>query len=177
VCLTTPATAPTIPTKIAPLAPQRYELRLTIAQATHDLLRRAQELFSGRVPSGDLDEILCMALTDLVAKGEKLKYAATSKPRAAKPASGSNSRYIPTHIRRAVYARDGGQCTFVGPEGHRCGARKFLEFDHVIAVALGGESSLENLRLRCRAHNQLEAERAMGSDFIEAKRALRAAAS
>jgi hypothetical protein len=173
VCLTTPsapAPAPVIPTKIAPLAPERFELRATIAQKTHDLLRRAQELFSSQVPSGDVDEILCMALTDLVAKGEKLKFAATSRPRANESRTEPGKRYIPKGVRRAVHARDGARCTFVGQDGRRCEGRKFLEFDHVLPIARGGESSVENLRLRCRAHNQLEAERLFGADFMEARR-------
>jgi hypothetical protein len=36
----------------------------------------------------------------------------------------------------------------------------FLEFDHVVPFAAGGPSTLENLELRCRAHNAYEAERA-----------------
>jgi hypothetical protein len=40
----------------------------------------------------------------------------------------------------------------------------------VIPVARGGRATTDNLRLRCRAHNQLEAERAYGAYFMEGKR-------
>jgi hypothetical protein len=64
------------------------------------------------------------------------------------------SRHIPAAVARAVYLRDGGGCTFCAADGRRCGARRFLELDHVTPWAMRGESSVENLRLRCRAHNQ-----------------------
>jgi hypothetical protein len=58
----------------------------------------------------------------------------------------------------------------VSATGKRCSARKFLEFDHVDPVARGGRASVSGIRLRCRAHNQLEAERAFGAEFMENKR-------
>jgi hypothetical protein len=45
-----------------------------------------------------------------------------------------------------------------------------LEFDHIEPVARGGTSTVDNLRLRCRAHNQYEAERIFGAEFMKAKR-------
>jgi len=79
-------------------------------------------------------------------------------------------RYIPPQVRRAVWERDQGQCTFVSTAGHRCPARHFLEFDHIQPVARGGKPTVEGLRLRCRVHNQLEAERAFGANFMRKKR-------
>jgi 5-methylcytosine-specific restriction endonuclease McrA len=60
-----------------------------------------------------------------------------------------------------VWARDGGQCAFVGTAG-RCTERGFLEYHHVIPFADGGETNVSNLELRCRAHNAFEAERWSG---------------
>jgi len=45
-----------------------------------------------------------------------------------------------------------------------------LEFDHVDPVARGGEATVEGIRLRCRAHNQYEAERMFGAGFMASKR-------
>ena len=73
-------------------------------------------------------------------------------------------------MKRTVWERDGGRCTFVGESGHRCESRTRLEFDHVEPVATGGHATVKGLRLRCRAHNQYEAERAFGRDFMNAKR-------
>ena len=60
-------------------------------------------------------------------------------------------------VRREVWARDEGCCAFVGTNG-RCAERGFLELHHVVPFADGGEATVENLQLRCRAHNQHEAE-------------------
>ncbi len=78
-----------------------------------------------------------------------------------------NSRYIPRPVRDEVYARDGGRCTFVGRNGKRCNCTHNLEFDHIIPFAGGGDNSPGNLRLLCRKHNKLEAERAYGKKFME----------
>jgi len=77
---------------------------------------------------------------------------------------------IPATVRRTVWNRDGGQCTFVSADGKRCDQRRFLEFDHIEPVARGGGATLQNIRLRCRTHNQYEAERAFGADFMEQRR-------
>ncbi len=66
-------------------------------------------------------------------------------------------RYIPEPLRREIYKRDGGACSFKSIEGRRCGARTDLEVDHIIPWGLGGTTRLENLRLLCRMHNQWRA--------------------
>jgi len=154
-----------------PSAPGRYALHVTIARNTHEKLRHAQALLSHRLPTGDLASVLDLALDALVEKLEKRKFAKTDRPRPRRRRGTANPRHIPAHVKRAVWERDGGRCTFVGDTGHRCDARKFLEYDHVNPVARGGRSTVTNLRLRCRAHNHYEAERAFGAGFMEARRA------
>jgi hypothetical protein len=56
-----------------------------------------------------------------------------------------------------VSERDGDRCAFVSKDGRRCEERGFLEFHHVIPYAMGGETTVENIQLRCRAHNGYEA--------------------
>ena len=65
------------------------------------------------------------------------------------------SRYISAEVRRIVAARDGLRCSYRGSDGRRCQARHYLELDHRRPFALGGANSADNLRLLCRAHNQL----------------------
>ena len=80
------------------------------------------------------------------------------------------SRYIPRKVLREVYARDGGQCTFVSRDGRRCTARGFLELHHhETTFARGGEATVDNLRLTCRAHNALLAERDYGRGVMQDK--------
>jgi 5-methylcytosine-specific restriction endonuclease McrA len=155
--------------KVAPLSARSYELRVTIGADTHEMLRHAQDLLGHRVRSDDIDEVLRRALKELVGKLEKQKFGATTRPQ-AKRRSNSNPRHIPAHVKRAVYERDGGQCTFIGKSGQRCPARQDLEYDHVTPVARGGQATVENVRLRCRSHNQYEADRTFGAGFMDEKR-------
>jgi hypothetical protein len=139
-------------------------------QATHDMLRHAQNLLGHRVPSGDIAIVFKHALEALVAKLEKSKFAATSKPQSVRRRSKTESRHIPAAVRRAVWKRDEGRCTFVSESGQHCMARSALEYDHVDPFATGGQATIGNLRLRCRTHNQFEAECAFGTEFMSRKR-------
>jgi 5-methylcytosine-specific restriction endonuclease McrA len=156
--------------RLTPLAPERYALQLTLPQRTHDKLLQAKALLGHAVPSGDLAEVLDRALDALIEKLERRKCSAASRPRAATPRRSRDPRHIPASIRREVWARDGGRCTFVSDTGHRCGERTRLEYDHVEPVVRGGRATVAGLRLRCRAHNQYEAELAFGTSFMEHKR-------
>jgi len=159
------AVAPRARTMIAPLSPERYTLQVTIAGATHDKLRRAQELLGHSVPSGDVARVLDRALDALLVRLERRKFALTERPRESRPLA--ITRCIPARVRRAVYLRDGGKCVFVDAEGRRCGSKSRLEFDHVIPLARGGRTAVANLRLLCRAHNLHAAERAFGTNFMQ----------
>ena len=82
--------------------------------------------------------------------------------------SSKRRRHYPAEVARAVFLRDGKQCSYVSPDGRRCNARRCLELDHVAPHAVGGECTIENLRLRCRAHNQQYARQYFGKTRIEA---------
>ena len=73
------------------------------------------------------------------------------------------SRHIPEDVRDAVWIRDGGQCSFHGPDGTRCHSKHGLQIDHEIPYAAGGTNDISNLRLLCVAHNRRAAERAFGT--------------
>ena len=154
---------------LAPPAPRRFALQVTLEQATHEKLRYAQALLSHAIPSGDVAQVLDRALDALISQLEKRKFGAATKPGRPRRST-TRPRYVPAHVRRAVWERDQGRCTFVGTTGHRCAARRFLQFDHIEPVARGGQATVKNARLRCRAHNQFEAERTFGAGFMSEKR-------
>ncbi len=153
---------------LEPIAPDRFTLNVVINEATHDLLREAKELL-GRAAGGDESRILHRALAELVARLRKKKFADTTRPR-PNTAIAPVGRHIPAVVQRAVWNRDGGQCTFTSDAGHRCPSRTHIEFDHVLPYALGGQATEANLRLRCRAHNQYTAERELGAEFMKERR-------
>ena len=164
-----PGRVPTPRTRVAPLSTERFALQITIDQGTHDKLRHAQSLLGHALPSGDVASVIDLALDALIGQLEKRKFASTTRPR-REPRPSAGKRSVPAHIRRAVWKRDRGECTFVSENGRRCAARRFLEFDHVDPVARGGRASVDRMRLRCRAHNQYEAERAFGAEFMKEQR-------
>ena len=155
--------------KVTPLSPQRFAFQVTIAQGTHDKLRYAQELLGHQVPTGDLAQVLDIALDALIRELEKRKFAATDQPHRV-PRPGMSPRLIPANVQREVWNRDQGRCTFVSESGERCASRTRLEFDHLHEVARGGEASVDGLRLRCRPHNQYTAECTFGVEFMRNKR-------
>jgi 5-methylcytosine-specific restriction endonuclease McrA len=88
--------------------------------------------------------------------GSTATDSSASAPQGADGSAGPRRR-VPAAVARAVWQRDRAQCAFVGTEG-RCRERAFLELHHRIPFADGGPSIAENLELRCRAHNQYEAD-------------------
>jgi hypothetical protein len=185
-----PTALPPVPSRIprpvlAPLAPGRYWLKVTIGQETHDKLQRARDLLRHVIPDGDPAAILDRALTLLVEQAARTKHAerlpdrtrtqdqplsavkvrpsALARPARATPTE--RSRYIPAEVKRAVWTRDAGRCAFVGAAG-RCRETAFLEFHHVVPFAARGPTSAVNLQLRCRAHNAYEANVFFGADRV-----------
>jgi hypothetical protein len=92
-------------------------------------------------------------LEDLARK----KFAATKRPRTSR-GTAPGSRHVAAKVRRAVWLRDGGRCAFIGQGRRRCNERAFIEFHHLDRHGVGGEGAVDNIELRCRAHNAYEVE-------------------
>ncbi len=142
---------------VRPLSPARYSLKLTMGQDVHDMLDRAQALLRHAVPDGDLAVVFERALRALLRELERDRLALVSRPRAASRST-KRSRHILADVRRAVWRRDEGRCAFLGADERRCGATAFLELHHLVPFTDGGAATVDNLSLRCRAHNQYEAD-------------------
>jgi len=163
-----------------PLSPGRYRLQVTLSQSTHEKLAQLQDLLAHKIPNRDPAAIIERALDLLLAQVQKRKIGLTDKPRAQKPQSQSQSagasasakrtRHVPAGERREVWPRDEGRCGFVSEAGHRCNETRGLEFAHIQPWAKGGPNTADNLGLRCRAHNALEADRDYGTGFMARKR-------
>jgi len=78
-------------------------------------------------------------------------------------------------VRRAVSERDGNRCRYVDEQGRRCPERKQLEYHHRLPFGLGGDHSLPNIRLMCRAHNNYLAEHDYGREAMARHRRYRGA--
>ena len=164
--------------KVIPIAPGLAEIRVVVRNTTVEGLTRARDLMSHSNPTGDMDVVLDRLARVGVAQLEKKKFATTDHPGPARSGA-SEGRHIPAEVRRAVYARGGGRCCFIDARGRRCGETHQLEYDHIVPVAQGGKSTVDNVRTLCRAHNHLAAISVFGLAFmgnkIEEARAGRAA--
>jgi 5-methylcytosine-specific restriction endonuclease McrA len=91
--------------------------------------------------------------------GSRLKVSHTKNAEAsAQRITQKMNRYIKCAVKHQVWQRDRGQCTFSDPvSARKCCSKYKVEFDHIVPFAMGGQNSVENLRLRCQAHNQFSA--------------------
>jgi hypothetical protein len=118
-------------------------------------------------------DLACRVLEEKVLKQ---KRAAAAKPRGPRRRSGTAStgckptRDIPADASRAVWRRDGERCAFVGSDGVRCPETKYLEIHHTVPWARCRRSTPDILSVRCRAHNQYEAELDFGHRAVQPRR-------
>ncbi len=76
---------------------------------------------------------------------EKPKAASVKKTPLDQPQK--SNRHIPAEVKRKVAERDQHRCV-------KCGSQRYLQFDHRQPWALGGDHSVENIRLLCFHCNQ-----------------------
>ena len=169
---------------LEPLSEHRFGVHFTANGEFKRLLEEVRALASHRQPQADLASLMTDALVVYRQHLLKERYGVGRKARRTKSTSArwsenvpdlrKRSRHVPAAVAREVFLRDGGCCTYVAANGRRCGARRFLELDHVEPWARRGESTVDNLRLRCRAHNQYAAREEFGAEFVQGRVAVRA---
>jgi hypothetical protein len=173
-----PARAPESRPTVRPVDADTYSLRVTVDAAFKAELDALKALLAHKVPSGDLAAVLREAVHCALEKHGKRKGTVVPKRKrkasaeAQRPASAGQQACapVPAEVRREVWRRDEGRCTWRGPDGHRCGSRWKLELDHIRPAALGGPSTVENLRVVCATHNQLHADQVFGREYMDAAR-------
>jgi 5-methylcytosine-specific restriction endonuclease McrA len=156
---------------IQPLSCDRYKVQFTADQKLKEKLELARELLAHAHPAGDLSTIIERALDLLIADRMRQRFGQTTRPRRSRGPSATgehqrNRAHVTHETRRLLIERDGLGCSYVDESGERCGAVARLEFDHIVPHARGGPPTVENLRLRCRAHNRLAAELEFGREHV-----------
>ncbi|MBI4376814.1 MAG: HNH endonuclease [Elusimicrobia bacterium] len=140
-----------------PVVSTRVDFSFRGSLALRQAIEHAKGLLAHKFPFGELDHVLLEVLQDYLERHDPQRVLDLGRTTAAR----SSSR-IAASVRRAVWARDGGRCSYIGPEGVRCQSRRMLELDHIKPKALGGGSDVNNLRLLCRPHNDAERRRVLG---------------
>jgi len=119
-----------------------------------------KSLLAHKYPSARLEEIEAEVYRFYLEAHDPERQI-TKKP--ARPNLVRHTRYIPVAVRRAVWQRDEGRCVHQYANGERCSSTYGVQIDPRYLFSQGGRSDrLDNLRLLCRVHNQLEAERELG---------------
>lgn len=115
---------------------------ITIKDETYLLLQQARDLISTPLSQ---DELLQLLIRAFIEQAERTKFKTNSNASLHLPVD--LTRVIPNAVKKEVHKRDEGKCT-------KCGSTHNLQFDHIVPYALGGKSTLENIRLLCFNCNQ-----------------------
>jgi hypothetical protein len=119
-----PPAPPTARSTVTPLAEDRYLVKFTVSAVTRQKLKQVQDLVRHANPTGDPAEIFDRGLTLMLEELNRKRFAALKGPRAGRrdtiaglkvaPTATRRSRHVSAAVKRAVVARDGGRCGFVG---------------------------------------------------------------
>jgi hypothetical protein len=156
-----------------PLTADLSRVHITVPRRFMRKLEAARNALSHSNPGATEDEILEVGL-DLILERQARRRGLVKHPRKNAAASAptptplrARSRYIPADVRREVWERDGGQCQHPLPSGGVCGSKHELQIHHLDPFARGGAATIENLGIRCRSHNDVEARRVFGDEWMD----------
>jgi len=144
-------------------------VEFTAHEELMDRLQRIRSIASHRLPANaSLEQLIDFMAGYFLEREDPAQREMRRELRAAKrrdirekPARDGNPRKMPARTRDQVFVRD-KQCTYMSPDGTKCGSTHVLQIDHITPVARGGAATIDNLRILCAYHNRLESERLMG---------------
>jgi hypothetical protein len=150
---------------VKPLTPALRRLNVTVSADFMAELEQVRAALSHKCPDGNFEQVVREAFK-LILERDRKRKALTDRPRPQSQTPGDNDRYVPAAVKRAVWERDQGRCTWPMGDGEVCGSTHRLEFDHHLEVALGGKPTIKNVRLLCKGHNLMKAEQHLGRTFM-----------
>ena len=169
----TPSNAPNPPSALAPaehrdstepLTSDLRRLHMTVPRGFIEKLEKARKGQGHAQPGASAEKILEAALDLLLAQQAKHRGAVKAPLKVSRPTS---SGHVPAAVRRAVWSRDDGKCTWPVDSGGICGSTLRLEIDHVVPRGRGWASTADGCRLLCRVHNMLAARQVYGDDWMD----------
>jgi hypothetical protein len=146
------------PAELVPLTAEQVRLHVTV---TSQFAKKLEQAKAAR-PGESVEALLEAGLDLLLSQAAKRKGLVEKPQKKLRP---SKAEHIPAHVRREVWKRDGGRCQWRLHTGEICGCTKGLQFDHIEPLALGGTSTVANVRLLCAVHNR-EAARLVLGDWV-----------
>lgn len=160
------------------------EIRLCVSKKAYENFKRAQDLESQRTgKASTLPETLAVALEFYLKHKDPVQKAARVSARTEKkmqslskvaqlPGAVAKSQVpkftfmgnrvtlnarkpLTANQKHTVAERDGGRCTFIGPNHKRCQNRRWVEVHHITEVSRGGSNEPSNLTTLCSEHHDL----------------------
>jgi 5-methylcytosine-specific restriction endonuclease McrA len=163
---TQPALAPAEQlTSFVPLTPNLQRLHMTVSKLFVEKLDAARKGQGHAQPGASAEKVIEAALDLLLAQQAK-RRAEVKKPQ-QNPRPAKNPGHVTASVKRAVWSRDEGRCTWPLDSGGICGSTLRLEIDHIVPRGKGGASTVDGCRLLCAAHNQLAARQAYGDEWMD----------
>ena len=147
-----------------PLTAELRRLHVTVSSRFLEKLEETKAALSHTHPAGRAEEILEAGL-DLLLERQAKRNGQVKRPQEQERPSAPD--HVPARVRRAVWERDGGRCQWPIDSGGVCGSTLRVELDHVQPQALGGLSTISNMRCLCRMHNDLAARRIFGDGHMD----------
>jgi hypothetical protein len=172
---------------VEPLTADLRRLHVTVSRQLLKKLEAAQAGLGHTIPGAKMEQVIDAAVDLLLEKQarargqvQRRRAVAATPTTTSSPAIGTTTipseppphrrdgprEAIPAAVRRAVWARDGGRCSWPLDGGGCCGSTHRLELDHLVPWARGGETTVENLRLTCSRHNLAAARQAFGERTV-----------
>ena len=137
---------------------QHSELKFVVKQETMEVLEEIKNI-KGQVSLSEIFEESLKIYLEKLQKNKKFQNPIKKLPFPVK------SKNVPVNLKRTIFEKAKHQCEYVDPKtGRRCGSRYLLELDHRKPYSLGGETSLENLRVLCKSHNIHQAVKYFGPE-------------
>jgi len=190
------SSAPPTRDDVEPLTADLRRLHVTVSREFLQELEQARDGLSHAIPNATTEQVLQAALRLLLekqARARGLVKKPRSVPQTPAPTMAPNEtttpatprttiepdamepihrrtdprEAIPADVRRAVWERDQGRCTWPLDSGGVCGSTHRLELDHVVPWAQGGAPTVANLRVVCHSHNSLAARQTFGERWME----------
>lgn len=121
------------------------EIKKEAIWVTKDVILQLKEYRDLKGSTESLADVVAETVTSALSELQKSKFKLVDRPRISRF---SNSRTPSASVKREVYQRD-KNCV-------KCGGKFNLQYDHKLPYSLGGEATVENIRLLCFNCNQRE---------------------